>query len=151
MGISMKIIATFGLASVFCASHCYATSPPIVQSVTPNPVQVVFGPVVTEGEPFEAIIRVLFTDANVNITLTPHQVVGVSGLSVTGGGPSPAIFTLRGRVDYSLNMQTVYMPLTVSALGRDGPSGFPIVVTPEPASLAFLGTTLLFRRRREVR
>jgi hypothetical protein len=124
---------------------------PTILPVAPTPV--VFGSTVSNGQPFSVTIQATDPNQGSNLSLALGTLpAGITGTAVSGGGASPATFTVTGNVAYSLNMTTVTIPITVAnGLGSTTNGSFALVVTPEPASLAALASVAALgatRRRR---
>lgn len=123
---------------------------PVPPVIAPVPdVNVVFGQIVTDGATFS--VNVTATDGNQGDTLSlaVGPVPGVSDVVVTPASAlTPAVFTVTGRVDYSLNGTTVVVPLSVSDGLFTATSSFRLIVTPEPGMLSLLVASGCVRRRR---
>lgn len=140
--------ATVGGLNIDGSTFVLNTSPVAVSL----PAAVTFGSVVSGGAPFSATVTA--TDLNLTdvLSLSLGSIpTGITAVSVSGGGTSPATFTVSGLVDYSLNGQTVFIPYTVAdGAGGTATGNISLVVTPEPAALCALGSvaSLLLRRRK---
>lgn len=133
------------------------------QPVTNNPVlvnnnastNVVFGQIVSGGAAFSVQIQATDQDAGDVLALVVGALpAGISNITVapaTSG--SPANFTISGLVDYSLNGQTIVVPITINSTSGRASGQFQIVVTPEPGAIVavgLVGVNLASRRGRKL-
>lgn len=122
--------------------------PPVVASGAS--ANVVFGQIVTNGAPFSVVVNVTDSDSP-SVSLSVPAFAGLSNVQVTpGSSASPAAFTITGTVNYSLNGQTIDVPVVASDGTLTGNGTFRLVITPEPTSLSLIGLSgLLMGRRRK--
>ncbi len=123
-----------------------------IRSITPNPVPVVFGPIVSNGASFSTTVVVDGVPDGANTFLTFGQSIsGVHDLSVTGGGSQSRTFVVSGIVDYALNGLDVPISFVAHCPGIFIPEAngtFTLHVTPEPAALGLIFVAPVLRRRR---
>lgn len=122
--------------------HCGG---PVINSITPNPVNVVFGQIVADGAPFSTTVNATDMDGDLlGITLSSDP--NVSNVTIT---PRPnGDFLVTGLVNYAANGSTIQLVVTAT----DGSGGtdvkvLSIVVTPEPSTWCLLAAGLMRRRR----
>lgn len=122
--------------------------PAVINSITPNPVNVVFGPVVTDGAPFLTTVNATSPDAGVVLTLNVENTPGLTNVTVMPGANGD--FLVTGSVHYSLNGTDVPVPFTVTnqTMGASIAGLFTLHVTPEPASLGLVSLLAVLRGRR---
>lgn len=125
-----------------------------VTSITPNPVDVVFGSSAGPRVPFSATVRVdgapPYREVSFALTQTPD---GIHNISIaTTAEIRTHTFVVSGMVDYSLNSQTVDLPFRADCPGIFQPTAFGTIrlnITPEPSSLVALSLVgAMFTRKR---
>jgi len=117
---------------------------PVINSITPNPVNVVFGQIVSNGAPFSTTVNATDADgdlAGLAVSANPN----VTGVTITPGAGGN--FTVSGTVNYAANNTDIVLGVTATdAAGHtSASSNLTLHVTPEPASLSLIGLSTLLR------
>lgn len=151
---AFTIVGAFGgeAGTAQSASTSFGDTPPgndpVINSITPNPVNVVFGSIVSNGAPFSTTVNATDADGEL-VVLTLSSDPNVSNLTITPGANGD--FVVSGLVNYAANGTTISLTATATDPGgRTDTDTISLVVTPEPASLSLLGLGgLLLGRRRK--
>lgn len=119
----------------------------VISSVTNATVD--FGPIVSTPMPYSASVGVTTSDPGALLSLSIGTLPAGVTASISGGGTSPASFTISGTVDYPGTNTTVLVPIIASDGFSTTAGTYAITITPEPGTLAAFGCTwVLVRRRR---